>query len=157
VTFHAVSSVLSVSLLIFFICGIYHFVRSWLHLWSVSCRVLFGTLFTCCQLFLWSWSFWHLSLTAFVLNALFVNKVINWHQPYNADLKIYVTFNVAGAGFSCTGEYRRTQDFTVGGGSRGGRPDQGFWGWKSPSGVQGQSPGRGSGGLLPRSRSKMWN
>jgi len=31
----------------------------------------------------------------------------------------------------------------------GGRPVQGVWGHKSPSGVQGRSPGRGSGGQSP--------
>ena len=37
----------------------------------------------------------------------------------------------------------RSQDSTVGG------TDEGVWGRKSPSGVQGQSPGRGSGGQSP--------
>ena len=44
-------------------------------------------------------------------------------------------------------EHRRTQDFTMEGGSRGGGPGQRVW--AIPSGVQVQSPGRGSGERSP--------
>jgi len=43
----------------------------------------------------------------------------------------------------------RIQNFKL----RGGRWSKGFSGWKSPSKIQGQSPGRGSGGWSPKSRS----
>ena len=43
------------------------------------------------------------------------------------------------------------QDSTVGG------TGEGVWGRKSPSGVQGQSPGRGSGGRSPEAEAILVN
>jgi len=38
----------------------------------------------------------------------------------------------------------------------GGRPVQGVWGQKSPSGVQGRSPSKGSGDEVPEKLKQFW-